>query len=283
MPPAQDVQRRDVDHERASGLEDPGHFRHRPPRIVFGERVQHVERGDEVERRVVEREGGDAGAGQPGEPGPARAAEAGPIQVDAVSAGQRRERPQVPARAASRVEHARPVAPGERRVEQGTREPAEPAKPEMPGLGVRRGFEQSVQCVRPASFDSRLRRGHAALRDRLGRGPRVLRGDDGPADNQVAGAGGERLRGAQRPRLVVAARRLPGDRTRPARRRQPRGSPASRSRTRGRAARAASGFPAARPPRRPGRRRRSARRARPPGRAPRRPRPRARGRPGRGS
>ena len=174
------------------------------PLHLVVERVEDVERGDEVELAGRERQSGRGCACDLALSAAARVGETAPGDVDAAGAAVAAEHRQVVAGAAAAVEDAADrVAPAVARSSSGRDETAEAAEPEVITLGARRGFEQSVhECVCARRKSSvRARR---TVSDILPRGETTVM----IPSVRTAAHGGDRLRArGRRVRQEAAAER----------------------------------------------------------------------------
>jgi len=128
---AKEVHRRHVDDRVPAGLEHPEHLGDRGPFRLVLERVEHVERGHQIEGGARKRRRRDVGAGEPPAAGFAADVQAGGAQIEAEGAAVRRQHLDVRAGTAAAVEEERVRPPGEGRLDERRDEGAEAAEPEV--------------------------------------------------------------------------------------------------------------------------------------------------------
>jgi hypothetical protein len=143
MVAAQRVHRRDVDDRVPARLQHAMHFGDRGALILVLERINDVERRDEVEGAGWERHGGHAGSRHPRHPRLSRDRQADRGEIEAERAAEAIEPCEVGARSAAAVEDGRIRSSSRRAPDQRHDEGPQAAEPEMASLG-QRGTAQQV-------------------------------------------------------------------------------------------------------------------------------------------
>ena len=150
---AQHRHRRDVDDRAAARLQQPEHLADRRPLVRLGQRIQHVERRDDVEAGAGKGNGGHAGAREARAARVTADAESGLGEVEPVGAAEAGEQCEVGAGAAAAIEQPRVRQSGGRALEQRRDECAEAAEPEVTRFRPC-GCAQQVFHARIVSFPS---------------------------------------------------------------------------------------------------------------------------------
>ncbi len=140
----ENFQRRNVDQDLSSGPQHPIHLIERLSLDLVLERIQHVERGDQVELAAGKGQARGGRAGDTALAAIARVREAAPGDVDAPGPSELPEHLQVMAGAASAVEDPRRLDAFGRLAEQRLDETAESVEPEVVAFGPCRCFEQAI-------------------------------------------------------------------------------------------------------------------------------------------